>query len=56
VEWAIEESPGEPDGRLMLLQCRPETVWTQHKHATCNAVAGMNGLVTNLLTPVRIRV
>jgi pyruvate, water dikinase len=56
VEWAIEDSPGEPDGRLMLLQCRPETVWTQHRSAPCNAVAGMNGLVTNLLTPVRIRV
>jgi pyruvate,water dikinase len=56
VEWAIEDAPGAPDGRLLLLQCRPETVWTQHKSATCSAVAGMNGLVTNLLTPVRIRV
>jgi pyruvate,water dikinase len=56
VEWAIEDAPGEPDGRLMLLQCRPETVWTQRRSAPCNAVAGLNGLVTNLLTPVRIRV
>jgi pyruvate,water dikinase len=56
VEWAIEDAAGEPGGRLMLLQCRPETVWTQHKNTACNAVAGLNGLVTNLLTPVRIRV
>jgi pyruvate,water dikinase len=56
VEWAIEDAPGAADGRLMLLQCRPETVWTQHKRTPCHAAAGLNGLVTNLLTPVRIRV
>jgi pyruvate, water dikinase len=55
VEWAIEECPSDPDGRLMLLQCRPETVWSRRAMASPTA-AGLNGLVANLLTPVRIQV
>jgi phosphoenolpyruvate synthase/pyruvate phosphate dikinase len=56
VEWAIEDHPAHPDGRLMLLQCRPETVWSQRKPAAAAAGAGLQGLVSSLLTPVRIRV
>jgi pyruvate, water dikinase len=56
VEWAIEEHPAHPTGRLMLLQCRPETVWSQRKSPAAAAGAdGLRGLVSTLLTPVRIR-
>lgn len=57
VEWAIEDHPAHPDGRLLLLQCRPETVWSQRKAAmpAAAAIAGLQGLVSSLLTPVRIR-
>ena len=39
----------------MLLQCRPETVWSQRKPEAKPSVAGMEGLIGSLLTPVRIR-
>ena len=55
IEWAIEPVHGQPEGRLMLLQCRPETVWSQKKAAPNASAAGMEGLVNALLTPVRIR-
>jgi len=55
VEWAIEHHPAHPEGRLLLLQCRPETVWSQRKPAAPAAAAtGLQGLVSSLLTPVRI--
>lgn len=57
VEWAIEAHPAYPEGRLMLLQCRPETVWSQRKAAAdAGYGTGLQGLVANLLTPVRIQV
>jgi pyruvate, water dikinase len=57
IEWAFEDAADDPDGRLMLLQCRPETVWSQRrKTAASSAASGMTGLVANLLTPVRIRI
>ena len=43
VEWAIEQHPGHPDGRLLLLQCRPETVWSQRKPAAPAASAVTTG-------------
>lgn len=55
IEWAIETTSDAPDGRLMLLQCRPETVWSQKKAANAPKSTGMDGLVNALLTPVRIR-
>jgi pyruvate, water dikinase len=55
IEWAIETTHDAPDGRLMLLQCRPETVWSQKKVAAAPRSTGMDGLVNALLTPVRIR-
>jgi len=59
IEWAIEPMADDPQGRLLLLQCRPETVWSQKK-ATAHggapkATAGLEGLVNSLLTPVRLR-
>lgn len=54
IEWAIERAGAADGGRLMLLQCRPETVWSQRKAQPQKAVAGMEGLVGSLLTPVRI--
>jgi pyruvate, water dikinase len=57
IEWAFEDCADDPDGRLMLLQCRPETVWSQRRHAAApGAATGMSGLVANLLTPVRIQI
>jgi len=57
VEWAIEDHPAHPDGRLMLLQCRPETVWSQRKWVAGAAIdQGLEGLVANLLKPVQIHV
>ena len=55
IEWAIEPVSGQPDGRLMLLQCRPETVWSQKKATAKTHATGMEGLVGSLMTPVRIR-
>ncbi|HET9207031.1 MAG TPA: PEP/pyruvate-binding domain-containing protein [Burkholderiaceae bacterium] len=54
IEWAFESAPDDRVGRLMLLQCRPETVWSQRRNAP--AAAGLDGLVANLLKPVHIRV
>jgi pyruvate,water dikinase len=63
IEWAIAR-PQAPhtEGTLMLLQCRPETVWSQKKptaspHATGGTFGalGMQGLVNTLLTPVKIK-
>jgi pyruvate,water dikinase len=56
IEWAIEHCPADPQGRLMLLQCRPETVWSQKAPAAPATAAGLGGLVNSLLTPVRIQV
>jgi pyruvate,water dikinase len=61
VEWAIEHDPRHPDGRLLALQCRPETVWSQRKAAASTTAttpgpsSPMSGLVSSLLTPVRIQ-
>ena len=55
IEWAIEPVAGQPEGRLLLLQCRPETVWSQKKAQPKVHAIGMAGLVGSLLTPVRIR-
>ena len=56
IEWAFEAAPADAAGRLMLLQCRPETVWSQRRPVTAPSATGMSGLVANLLTPVRIQV
>jgi pyruvate,water dikinase len=56
VEWAIADHPAHPDGQLMLLQCRPETVWSQRRAAPDAIGSGVQGLVANLLKPVQIRV
>jgi pyruvate,water dikinase len=55
IEWAIENSNGQAEPRLLLLQCRPETVWSQKKKVAAPTQAiGLQGLVNTLLTPVRI--
>ena len=55
IEWAIEATGDHTEGRLLLLQCRPETVWSQKKATPRAAVSGLEGLVSTLLTPVRIQ-
>jgi cytochrome P450 len=55
IEWAIEKTTGQAEPRLLLLQCRPETVWSQKKKTALTQATGLQGLVNTLLTPVRIQ-
>jgi pyruvate,water dikinase len=54
VEWAVDADL--PTGQnLMLLQSRPETVWSQKKEESTAAKTfqfGMEGLVNTLLNPI----
>lgn len=49
IEWAMEEAADEP-GRVMLLQCRPETNWKRRlDQAAAKAESGANSMFMNLL-------
>ncbi|MCX7644041.1 MAG: PEP/pyruvate-binding domain-containing protein [Rhodobacteraceae bacterium] len=50
IEWAIDRS-----GRLVALQCRPETVWSQRKAAPQSFALGIEGVLGTLMAPVRDR-
>ncbi|MEL6188920.1 MAG: PEP/pyruvate-binding domain-containing protein [Myxococcota bacterium] len=52
VEWAID---GE--GTVHLLQSRPETVWSNKPRAqvTSGVAGGLEGVVSTLLSPIRVR-
>lgn len=52
LEWAIERPGGRDGGRLALLQCRPETVWSVRQSADRPYPSGLDGLVQSLLKPV----
>lgn len=48
VEWAIDQN-----GRLMALQSRPETVWSQKKTGPSVFATGIEGVISTLLAPIR---
>ena len=48
LEWAIDRQ-----GRLVALQCRPETVWSQKKAATQTFSMGIEGVLGTLLAPIQ---
>lgn len=48
LEWAIDRQ-----GRLVALQCRPETVWSQKKAAPHSFAMGIEGVLGTLLAPVQ---
>lgn len=59
IEWAIDPGKSDEFG-VVLLQCRPETVWSNKTSATLpvqskSYATGINGIVNTLLTPVKIK-
>lgn len=52
VEWAIDS-----DATVHLLQSRPETVWSNkpRTQVTSGVTGGLEGVVSTLLSPVRVR-
>jgi pyruvate,water dikinase len=49
IEWAMEEAADQP-GRIMLLQCRPETNWKKRlDQVAAKAESGANGIFMDLL-------
>ena len=55
VEWAIDGDEG--GSTVHLLQSRPETVWSNKPRAqvTSAAAGGLEGVVSTLLSPTRVR-
>ncbi len=56
IEWAIDHDL--PDGEnLLLLQSRPETVWSQKPKASTitNSQTGMAGILGTLLRPMQVK-
>jgi len=49
LEWAIE------DGDVLLVQCRPETVWSRRAAPTLAAHTGLAGIVDTLVNPLASR-
>jgi pyruvate,water dikinase len=56
IEWAIDMHLPEGDN-VILLQSRPETVWSQKKRRTVSKPGGgfMDGIVSTLISPVHSR-
>lgn len=58
IEWAIDRNGASHHG-VVLLQSRPETVWSQQAVSTSpltkSYATGIEGIVTTLLTPVVIK-
>lgn len=56
VEWVIDSCLPAPDN-VVLLQSRPETVWSQRPRGpvTANHQTGVQGVLASLLVPIRIK-
>lgn len=57
VEWAIDARKTEDEG-VVLLQCRPETVWSRKAPApvaTKNYAPGIEGVLSTLMAPLAAR-
>ena len=56
IEWAIDRDLPFPDN-VVVLQSRPETVWSQHARSpmTANRSTGVEGVLATLLVPVRVK-
>jgi pyruvate,water dikinase len=57
IEWAIDPHLQENEG-VVLLQRRPETVWTNKKTETAPArtyATGIEGVLSTLLSPLAAR-
>lgn len=56
IEWAIDQDLPFPEN-LVVLQSRPETVWSQRTRISlpANNASGVEGVLATLLNPVRIR-
>ncbi|MBI4769750.1 MAG: phenylphosphate synthase subunit beta [Chloroflexi bacterium] len=56
IEWAIDRDL-PPDENIVILQSRPETVWSQKQRTIAgNHATGVEGVLATLLTPVRVKV
>ncbi len=51
VEWALDMHL-PPGGNIVLLQSRPETVWSRRPKTPIASPAGMDGIVSTLLSPL----
>ena len=57
IEWALDAAQQEHDA-VVLLQSRPETVWTNKKSAAPAAksyATGIEGVLSTLLSPLAAR-
>lgn len=51
VEWAIDRNL--PDGEnIVLLQSRPETVWSNRRRSTTSHLTGLDSIVNTLVSPL----
>jgi pyruvate, water dikinase len=51
VEWALDRHLPEGDN-VILLQSRPETVWSRRKRSTPPPTAGLESIVSTLIKPL----
>jgi pyruvate,water dikinase len=54
VEWAIDCNATRGDG-VVLLQSRPETVWSRRRREPIARGSGIESIVTTLLSPLNAR-
>jgi pyruvate, water dikinase len=55
VEWAVVGDGQAGDPRVMLLQARPETVWSKKKTTVSTGLDPMASIVATLSSPLHAR-